>query len=111
MAQYQILTRKLLEPPGTGPKQTLEVKNNVTTPPWVRRMAAARRRPSPAQRAAHCSTLRAARPAIGTVATCSYCFAVRTLQRHRAHATSPSCARYRAVLRTLQCLFFFKFVI
>ncbi|KZV48592.1 myosin-8-like [Dorcoceras hygrometricum] len=65
MAQYQILDRKLLGPPGTGPKRTLEVKNSVATPPRVRRTAVARRRPPPAQDAAHCHTLRAARPAIG----------------------------------------------
>ncbi|KZV31918.1 hypothetical protein F511_04232 [Dorcoceras hygrometricum] len=59
MAQYQILGRKLLGPPGTGPKQTLEVKNSVATPPRVRRTATARRRPPPAQRAAHYRTLRA----------------------------------------------------
>ncbi|KZV51532.1 hypothetical protein F511_05848 [Dorcoceras hygrometricum] len=83
MAQYQILARKLLGPPGTGPKQTLEVKNGVATPPRVRRTAAAQRRPPPAQHLAHCRTLRAARPAIGTVAARSYIAVVRTLQcRH-----------------------------
>ncbi|KZV34631.1 callose synthase 12-like [Dorcoceras hygrometricum] len=41
MDQYQILARKLLGPPGTGPKQTLEVKNSVATPPRVRQTAAA----------------------------------------------------------------------
>ncbi|KZV34193.1 hypothetical protein F511_40460 [Dorcoceras hygrometricum] len=65
-------------------------------------MAAARRRPPPAQRAAHCRTLRAARPAIGNVAACSDSAAGRTLQCHRAHATVPSCARYSATVHTLK---------
>ncbi|KZV38628.1 hypothetical protein F511_01180 [Dorcoceras hygrometricum] len=102
MAEYQILALKLLGPFGTGPKQTLEVKNSVATPPRVRRMAVARRRPPPAQRAAHCRMLRAARPAIGTVVACSYSAVVRTLQFRRAHATAPPCARYSAAVRTLQ---------
>ncbi|KZV23050.1 auxin transport protein BIG [Dorcoceras hygrometricum] len=52
------MARKLLGPPGTGPKQTLEVKNSVATPPWVRRTAAGHR---------HCSCVQ--------------------LQCRRAHAT------------------------
>ncbi|KZV38591.1 hypothetical protein F511_09342 [Dorcoceras hygrometricum] len=80
MAKYQILARKLIGPPGRGPKRTLEVKNSVATPPRVRRTAAAWRSHPPAQRAAHCRTLRAARPANGTVAARSYSAAVRTLQ-------------------------------
>ncbi|KZV19068.1 hypothetical protein F511_13984 [Dorcoceras hygrometricum] len=72
MAQYKILARKLLGPPGTGPKQTLEDKNSVATPPQDRRTAAARRRPPPAQRAAHCRTLHAARPVMSTIAAGSY---------------------------------------
>ncbi|KZV19003.1 hypothetical protein F511_11924 [Dorcoceras hygrometricum] len=43
MAQYQILARKPLGPSGTGPKQTLGVKNSVATPPQDRRTPAARR--------------------------------------------------------------------
>ncbi|KZV35864.1 hypothetical protein F511_37108 [Dorcoceras hygrometricum] len=39
MVQYQILARKLLGQSGIGPKQTLEVKNSVATPPQVRRTA------------------------------------------------------------------------
>ncbi|KZV19870.1 hypothetical protein F511_33252 [Dorcoceras hygrometricum] len=66
MAQYQILARKLLGPPGTGPKHTLEVKNSVATPHWVHRTAAARRSPPPAQLAAHCRMLHA--PPRATVA-------------------------------------------
>ncbi|KZV37634.1 hypothetical protein F511_30772 [Dorcoceras hygrometricum] len=70
MAQYQILARKLLGLPGTGPKQNLEDKSAVTTTPRVRRTAAARRCPPPA-----------------------------LLQCHRAHATVPPCARYSASVR------------
>ncbi|KZV27730.1 hypothetical protein F511_03968 [Dorcoceras hygrometricum] len=133
MAQYQILARKFLGTPGTGPKQTLEVKNSVATPPRVRRTAG----PLPARRAAHCRTrrgppratvahggshLRAHRaqvggrcrappcaavahrgPAICTVAARSCSATVRTLQCRRAHATVPPCARYSAAMRTLQC--------
>ncbi|KZV38134.1 F-box/kelch-repeat protein-like [Dorcoceras hygrometricum] len=83
--------RRQQGPPGTGPKQTLEVKNSVATPPRVRRTAAARRRPPLAPGAAHCRTLRAAGPAIGTVAACSYNAAVHP---------------YSAAVRTLQRLFF-----
>ncbi|KZV41303.1 hypothetical protein F511_39109 [Dorcoceras hygrometricum] len=54
MAQYQILARNPLGTPGTGPKQTLEVKNSVSTPPRDRRTDA----PLPAQRAAQGCTLR-----------------------------------------------------
>ncbi|KZV18219.1 hypothetical protein F511_22275 [Dorcoceras hygrometricum] len=43
MAQYQILARKPLGPSGTGPKQTLEVKTAVATPPRSCRTAAHRR--------------------------------------------------------------------
>ncbi|KZV15594.1 hypothetical protein F511_20189 [Dorcoceras hygrometricum] len=85
MAQYQILARKPLGPFGTGPKiQGVEKQRRnaaSATPSRVRRTAAARRRPPSAQRAAHFRTLRAAPPAIGTVATCS---------------TVPPCARYSA---------------
>ncbi|KZV49274.1 hypothetical protein F511_37646 [Dorcoceras hygrometricum] len=94
MAQYQILVRKLLGPHGTGPKRTLEVKNSVATPPRVRRTAAARRRLPPAQCAAHCRKLRAARPAIGTVAARSYSAVVRTLQLKR-RPSSPLSSRRR----------------
>ncbi|KZV25255.1 hypothetical protein F511_24266 [Dorcoceras hygrometricum] len=109
MAQYHILARKLLGPPETGPKQTLEVKNSVATPPRVRRTAAARRRPPPAQCAAHCRAQRlrtgaatcartARRLAAGaarhpsrqsrTVAGHRHCSCAQ-LQFHRAHATVP----------------------
>ncbi|KZV45474.1 hypothetical protein F511_33670 [Dorcoceras hygrometricum] len=119
MAQYQILARKLLGLPGTGPKQTLEVKNSVATPPRVRGTAA----PAActacdtlphAERASACNGCargrlpmrtpraggrqvpraivrdnRAQWPAIGTVAARSYSATMRTLQCRRTHATVP----------------------
>ncbi|KZV41939.1 hypothetical protein F511_22054 [Dorcoceras hygrometricum] len=58
-------------------------------PPRDRRTEAARRRPPPAQRAAHCRKLRAARPAIGTVAVRSYSAAAPgSDQIHRESGTS-----------------------
>ncbi|KZV32503.1 carboxyl-terminal-processing peptidase 1, chloroplastic [Dorcoceras hygrometricum] len=58
MAQYQILARKTLGPFGTGPK-TIGVENSVATPPWDRGRWPHGGAPPPAQRAAHCRTLRA----------------------------------------------------
>ncbi|KZV30011.1 Tau class glutathione S-transferase [Dorcoceras hygrometricum] len=92
MAQYQILARKLLGPPGTGPKRTIEVKNSVATPPRVRRTAA------PTACTA-CGTLQHAARGTAGHRHCSY----TQLQCRHAHATVPPCARYSAVVRTLQC--------
>ncbi|KZV06788.1 ketoacyl-synt-domain-containing protein [Dorcoceras hygrometricum] len=61
MAQYQILARKLLGLPGTGPKQTLGVKNSVATQPRVRRTAAHRRLHSVHHTAARCARHRVQR--------------------------------------------------
>ncbi|KZV49675.1 Squamous cell carcinoma antigen recognized by T-cell 3 [Dorcoceras hygrometricum] len=47
MAQYQILARNPFGPPGTGPKQTLEVKNSVSTPPPAQRAAQGRKLRAP----------------------------------------------------------------
>ncbi|KZV17555.1 hypothetical protein F511_34903 [Dorcoceras hygrometricum] len=68
MAQYQIFARKLLGLPGTGPKPNLEDKSAVAMPPRVRRTAAPRRRPPPAQGVADCRTLRAD-PSLGSDTT------------------------------------------
>ncbi|KZV50491.1 hypothetical protein F511_07760 [Dorcoceras hygrometricum] len=71
--------------PETNPRSQKQCRNTASDSPDGGRTAA----PPPAQRAAHCRTLRTAQPAIGTVAALSYSDAVRTLQCRCAQATVP----------------------
>ncbi|KZV41567.1 histone-lysine N-methyltransferase EZA1-like [Dorcoceras hygrometricum] len=90
MAQYQILARNPFGPPETGPKQTLEVKNSVATPPRDRCTAAHSRLHSVRHRAARCACHSA--QLVRTVAATYACHSAQLVpgsgQIHRETGTS-----------------------